>query len=73
MLEGPSPASLAREGWSNKSLKPGDQLKMTIWPSRENKAGGVFYPRYTTFRDGKAIGDETKARPALLRLLDIVE
>ena len=55
-LEGPSPASLAREGWSAKSLKPGDQIKMTIYPSRENKTGGVYYPRFTTFRDGRAIG-----------------
>ena len=38
------------------SLKPGDQLKMTIWPSRETKTGGVFYAGYTTFRDGRAIG-----------------
>jgi len=55
-LEGPSPASLARDGWSSKSLKPGDQIKTTIYPSRENKTGGVYYPRFTTFRDGRAIG-----------------
>ena len=55
-LEGPSPASLAREGWSSKSLKPGDQIKMTIYPSREDKTGGVYYPRFMTFRDGRAIG-----------------
>jgi hypothetical protein len=55
-LEGPSPASLAREGWSIKSLKPGDQIKMTIYPSRENKTSGVYYPRFMTFRDGRAIG-----------------
>jgi hypothetical protein len=55
-LEGPSPTSLVYDGWSVKCLKPGDQLKMTIWPSRESKTGGVFYPRYTTFRDGRAIG-----------------
>ena len=55
-LEGPSPTSLVRDGWSVKCLKPGDQLKMTIWPSRETKTGGVFYARYTTFRDGRAIG-----------------
>jgi hypothetical protein len=55
-LEGPSPTSLVRDGWSIKCLKPGDQLKMTIWPLREGKNGGVFYPRYMTFRDGRAIG-----------------
>ena len=55
-LEGPSPASLAREGWSIKSLKPGDQIKATIYPSRENKTSGVYYPRFMTFRDGRAIG-----------------
>ena len=55
-LEGPSPVSLARDGWSIKSLKPGDQLKLTIWPLRSGGNGGVFYPKYTTFRDGKEIG-----------------
>jgi Family of unknown function (DUF6152) len=55
-LEGPSPASLVREGWSNRSLRPGDQIKTTIYPSRENKTSGVYYPRFTTFRDGRPIG-----------------
>src|SRR5471030_1996739 len=55
-LEGPSPASLAREGWSAKSLKPGDQIKTTAYPSREIKNNGFYYPRFTTFRDGRAIG-----------------
>jgi hypothetical protein len=55
-LEGPSPTSLSRDGWSIKCLKPGDQIKMTMWPSRESKTGGVFYSKYTTFRDGRAIG-----------------
>jgi len=56
-LEGPSPAALAREGWSNQSLRPGDQIKTTIYPSRENKNSGVYYPRFTTFRDGRPIGE----------------
>lgn len=55
-LEGPSPASLARDGWSKTSLKPGDQIKTTVYPSRENENSAVYYPKFTTFRDGRAIG-----------------
>jgi serine/threonine protein kinase len=34
-----------------KVIRPG-----AVWPSRESKTGGVFYSKYTTFRDGRAIG-----------------
>ncbi len=57
-LEGPSPASLAREGWSKTSLKPGDQIKTTVYPSRENDNSAVYYPKFTTFRDGRSIGKD---------------
>jgi hypothetical protein len=55
-LEGPSPASLAREGWSKTSLKRGDQIKTTVYPSREDNNSAVYYPRFTIFRDGRTIG-----------------
>jgi hypothetical protein len=57
-LEGPSPASLTRDGWSIKSLKPGDQIKLTIWPMRNGEIGGVWYPMWTNFRDGRPIGTD---------------
>src|SRR5262249_36755030 len=31
-LEGGAPSNLVRDGWSSKSIKPGDELKMTIEP-----------------------------------------
>jgi len=33
-LEGGSPSALARDGWTNKSLKPGDELHLIIDPLR---------------------------------------
>jgi uncharacterized protein DUF6152 len=54
-LEGVTPSALVREGWSSKSLKAGDELKMTIAPLRSGAPGGAWTPQGTTFRDGKAI------------------
>jgi Family of unknown function (DUF6152) len=54
-LEGVTPSALAREGWSSKSLKPGDELKMTIAPLRSGAPGGAWTPQTTRFRDGKVI------------------
>src|SRR4029077_20306234 len=33
-LEGGAPSNLVRDGWSSKTIKPGDELKMTIEPLR---------------------------------------
>ena len=38
-LEGVTPSALAREGWSSKSLKAGDELKMTIAPFAAARRG----------------------------------
>ena len=54
-LEGVTPSALAREGWSSKSLKAGDELKMTIAPLRSGAPGGAWTPQGTRFRDGKAV------------------
>ena len=54
-LEGESPTTLAREGWSSKTLKPGDQIRLTIWPARAGGNGGVWYSKWTHFHDGKAV------------------
>jgi hypothetical protein len=54
-LEGASPTSLARDGWSSQTLKPGDQVRLTIWPARSGGNGGVWYAKWTHFRDGRAI------------------
>ena len=48
-LEGASPSALVREGWSSKTLKPGDELKMTIDPLRSGAPGGSWSEKKTSF------------------------
>jgi Family of unknown function (DUF6152) len=54
-LEGASPSALVRDGWSSKSLKSGDELKMKIDPLRSGAPGGAWTVRNTKFKDGKPI------------------
>src|SRR5215475_11245441 len=41
-LEGGAPSALVRDGWSSKTLKAGDELKMTIDPLRSGAPGGAW-------------------------------
>jgi hypothetical protein len=50
-LEGDSPNSLKWDGWSSQSLKPGDELRLTIEPLRSGASGGAWHARNTTYRD----------------------
>ena len=52
-LEGVTPSALAREGWSSKSLKAGDELKMTIAPLRSGAPGGAWPRRAPGFAMAK--------------------
>jgi hypothetical protein len=54
-LEGMGPSSLERDGWTSRSLRPGDQIKVTIWPLQSGATGGVWYTQWIHFRDGRAI------------------
>ena len=54
-LEGTTPSSLTRDGWSNKSIKPGDELKVKVAPLRSGAPGGSWASEHTHFRDGKSI------------------
>ena len=54
-LEGGSPSALARDGWTNKSLKPGDELQLTIDPLRSGAPGGSWNVNKIKFKDGKPI------------------
>jgi Family of unknown function (DUF6152) len=58
-LEGGSPSALARDGWNNKSLKPGDELHLTIDPLRSGAPGGSWNVNKIKFKDGKPIGTVT--------------
>lgn len=54
-LEGEPTPMLEREGWTNRTLKPGDQIKARISPLRSGGTGGSWTPRELHFRDGKAV------------------
>ena len=54
-LEGPSPSILARDGMSAKTLKPGDELVLTIDPLRSGAPGGAWSEKKTNFTSGQPI------------------
>jgi Family of unknown function (DUF6152) len=54
-LEGASPSALVRDGWSAKSLKPGDEIKMKIDPLRSGAPGGAWSINKTKFKNGRPI------------------
>jgi hypothetical protein len=54
-LEGDSPHSLNWDGWSSRTLRPGDELQLTIEPLRSGAPGGVWHARKTRYKDGTPI------------------
>jgi Family of unknown function (DUF6152) len=54
-LEGASPSALVREGWGSKTLKPGDELKLTIDPLRSGAPGGSWSEKKTKFLSGEPV------------------
>jgi hypothetical protein len=54
-LEGGAPSVLAREGWSRASLKPGDEIRLTIDPLRSGAPGGAWNAGKVRFKDGRPI------------------
>jgi hypothetical protein len=54
-LEGGSPSLLVRAGWTGKSIKPGDELSMTIDPLRSGAPGGAWQATRIKFKDGRPI------------------
>ena len=54
-LEGDSPNSLNWDGWSSKTLKPGDELQLIVEPLRNGAPGGVWHARKTRYKDGTPI------------------
>lgn len=53
-LELAAPMYLYNKGWRPSSVKPGDQIKVSIAPLRKGGAGGMLLE--ATGADGKAIG-----------------
>src|SRR5215475_3403178 len=57
-LEGPSPSILARDGMNARTLKPGDELVMTVDPLRSGAPGGAWALIKTKFKDGRPISGQ---------------
>jgi hypothetical protein len=54
-LEGGPPSFLARDGWSSKTLKPGDEVQMTIDPLRSGAPGGAWSANKIQYKNGNPI------------------
>jgi uncharacterized protein DUF6152 len=54
-LEGNSPNSLTWDGWSHTTLKPGDELRLTVFPLRSGAPGGAWHPSRSKYKDGSPI------------------
>lgn len=52
-LETSSPASLARRGWTQDTLEPGDQITVTFNPMRDGSLGGEL--ESVTLSDGQTL------------------
>jgi len=54
-LEGGSPSLLVREGWTRTTLKPGDEITLTVAPLRSGAPGGSWNAGKIKFKDGQPI------------------
>jgi len=54
-LEGGAPGLLVRDGMTAKSLKPGDEIKVTINPLHSGAEGGSYQPQQVKFKDGTPV------------------
>ena len=61
-IEGGSPNLVGRQGWKRNTLKPGDQVEVTINPLRDGQPGGSFIR--AVLPDGRKLGrNSTPAAP----------
>jgi hypothetical protein len=54
-LEGGAPSNLVRDGWSSKSLKAGDEIRLMIEPLRSGAPGGAWSASKIKFKNGDPI------------------
>ena len=54
-LEGNAPSNLVRDGWSSKTLKPGDEIEVIVEPLRSGAPGGSWNAARVKFKGGKPI------------------
>ncbi len=55
ILEGGAPGLQVRDGLTSKSLKPGDEVVVTINPLHSGAEGGSYQPAQVKFRDGRPV------------------
>jgi hypothetical protein len=55
ILEGGAPGLQVREGLTSKSLKPGDEVVVTINPLHSGAEGGSYQPAQVKFKDGTPV------------------
>jgi Family of unknown function (DUF6152) len=55
ILEGGAPGLQVREGLTSKSLKPGDEIVVTINPLHSGAEGGSYQPAQVKFQDGRLV------------------
>jgi len=55
MLEGNAPSNLVREGWWHDTLKPGDEIRLTVQPLRSGAPGGSWNSSRIKFNDGRPV------------------
>ncbi len=55
ILEGGAPGLQVREGMTSKSLKPGDEVIVTINPLHSGAEGGSYQPAQVKFKDGRPL------------------
>ncbi len=55
ILEGGAPGLQVREGLTSKSLKPGDEITVTINPLHSGAEGGSYAPAQVKFKDGRPV------------------
>jgi Family of unknown function (DUF6152) len=55
ILEGGAPGLQVREGLTSKSLKPGDEVMVTINPLHSGAEGGSYQPAQVKFKDGTPV------------------
>jgi hypothetical protein len=52
-LEGMSPNFLGRRGWTKNTFKPGDKVKVSLWPLKSGEPGGTL--QKATLPDGSEV------------------
>jgi hypothetical protein len=54
-LEAGSPTALSREGWTAKTIKAGDEVRVTVEPLRSGAPGGAWNVNKIKYKDGRPI------------------